>query len=352
MRYKNLIFISSGYKGGATKFIEQHISFQKKNNIYLIDENPQNTYKYFKYLNYINTIKLPIHSKKIFSYKKLKLFFYYHNFDRAVIFLSNFSIFIYFFFLFRKLQKKNKIKIVLTIHSGIFQKNIKSIIACLLFSIIYKKLDLLFFGSYSAKNWWKKYFPWMNIKNNNVIYNGVDIPKNVIKKKSSSLRISFIGRLESENNPFLFIKVAEFFFKKYSNNKYVFNIFGEGSLKTEIQKILRPNTIYFGWKSREFIYKNSDLILITSPVNNFPYIALEAKSFGVPVISCSQGDVSKIINNNYDGFILKNESILGFVDKIFLIQKKYSFFSANSLKNRYNFATKDSCKKFWDLINQ
>ena len=108
MRYKNLIFISSGYKGGSTKFIEQHISFQKKNNIYLIDENPQNTYKYFKYLDNINTIKLPIHSKKIFSYKKLKLFFYHHNFDRAVIFLSNFSIFIYFFFFSENYKRKIK----------------------------------------------------------------------------------------------------------------------------------------------------------------------------------------------------------------------------------------------------
>ena len=41
------IFISDGYKGGATNFLYQHMNFLKslKKNIILIDDNPNNTYE-------------------------------------------------------------------------------------------------------------------------------------------------------------------------------------------------------------------------------------------------------------------------------------------------------------------
>ena len=51
------------------------------------------------------------------------------------------------------------------------------------------------------------------------------------------------------------------------------------------------------------IYSISDIIIITSPINNFPYVALEAKSYGIPVISCSKGDIKEIIKNNKDGYL-------------------------------------------------
>ena len=56
------------------------------------------------------------------------------------------------------------------------------------------------------------------------------------------------------------------------------------------------------------IYRNTNLVIITSPLNNFPYVALEAKSFGIPVISCSRGDIKRIVSNGIDGFVRHNYS--------------------------------------------
>ena len=50
-------------------------------------------------------------------------------------------------------------------------------------------------------------------------------------------------------------------------------------------------------------------MIITAPTNNFPYVAMEAKSFGIPVLSCSKGDISKIIKNNIDGHIVSTNSV-------------------------------------------
>ena len=54
------------------------------------------------------------------------------------------------------------------------------------------------------------------------------------------------------------------------------------------------------------IYNKTDLIIITSRVNNYPCVALEAKAAGIPVISTSKGDIGKIILNNNDGFLIKS----------------------------------------------
>ena len=80
------------------------------------------------------------------------------------------------------------------------------------------------------------------------------------------------------------------------NRDAVFNIFGNGSLYSKLKAQYSSDKIYFhGWVTRNKIYSNSNLIIITAPTNNFPYVALEAKSFGIPVISCSKGDINKII---------------------------------------------------------
>ena len=54
---------------------------------------------------------------------------------------------------------------------------------------------------------------------------------------------------------------------------------------------------------KDQIYKKTNIIVITAPLNNFPYVALEAKSYGIPVVSCSKGDIKKIVYNNFDGFL-------------------------------------------------
>ena len=94
----------------------------------------------------------------------------------------------------------------------------------------------------------------MQIKKTQIIYNGIEInqnkKKNKIKKKF--LKVSFVGRLEEENDPELFLDITN----KYidTNNKCVFNIFGSKTFtKTLIKKI--PQKInFFGWKKGEYIY--------------------------------------------------------------------------------------------------
>ena len=102
------------------------------------------------------------------------------------------------------------------------------------------------------------------------------------------------------------------------------------------------------WRWEDMVFTNKKEEIGTTPIVEQEIVKYEPKHNGEKVL---------VIKTD----LLKDDSFQGFItgpiakklrDKILLIEKKYSFFSANSLKNRYNFTTKDSCKKFWDLINQ
>ncbi len=342
------IFISTGYSGGASRFIYDHLNYLSKKNkkTILIDDQPIKTYS--KIPNKTIVKKIKINKFDINSNKKLKNLLLNDN-TKKIIFLTNYAFLIRYFSLFNKLRKK-KIKIILTIHSGLFDLSLKKYFAGLFFSLIYKKVDYLYFGSNSAKNWWLKFYPWMKIKKNLVHYNGVEVQKknkmNKIKKKKF---ISFIGRLEKENNPEFFINIAKDYLK--TKNDTVFNIFGDGSMYNYLKNISEGNKIrFYGWQDKEIIYKYSDIVIITSKINNFPYVALEAKSFGIPVISCSKGDIKKIIKNNYDGYIRYTESTKIFINLINRIFKRYNKFSQNSINRSKFFEVNRACKKFWKNI--
>jgi len=348
MKDQEYIFISNGYRGGNITFLADHILYltRLKKKITLIDDNPHKTYQKIP-----NTIKIKkIKTNKFSQDSEKKLFsVFFNKKNKKILFISNFAFLIKYYSLIKKFKKKKYI-IILTIHSGLLNLNIKNYIAGFIFSFIYHQVDYLFFGSFSAKDWWLKKYPWMKINNCLVYYNGVKITSNQkIKNIKSKINISFVGRLEKENNPELFMNIAKEYLK--FKKDAIFHIFGDGSLSNYLQYNNEENRIIFhGWTKKDKIYKLSDIILITSPINNFPYVALEAKSYGIPVISCSKGDIKKIIKNNFDGYIIYTNSSKKIINLIKKILKNYSKFSLNSIQRSKLFEINVACKKFWNNI--
>ncbi len=336
------IYLSDGYKGGNTTFIKQNIEYnlENKNEVILIDKNSKYSFSNLTKNKNFKIIKLDIFKdsnevKKII--KKL-------NYDKHLFFFTNFKILIYYFLFFNNYKKKN-IKIAMALHSGVFQYSLKTIIGLFVFSIISLKLDFLIYGSFSSKKWWTRIFPWMKLINHKVIFNGVE-KKKIIKKKKSFLNISYIGRLEKENDPFLFLRIA---LLNKKNKNLRFNIFGDGSLKKKIKEYSK-NIKFWGWSNKEIIYSNTDITVITSPFNNFPYVALESNSYGIPIITAAKGDIKKIVKNNYNGYIFKDRTEKNFSIFINKTILNYKYLSQNSINNAKNFEVKNSCKKIWKFL--
>ncbi len=344
------IFMSDGYRGGANNFLNDHMNYlvDNKKKVLLIDKDPSKTYNKLSYKIKTYKINININNKKNIN-SLCKIIKFSKN-NKKYIVITNYAFLIKYFWVFKKFKRENN-KIILTIHSGIFNLNLKSYIAGLVFSFIHKEIDHLFFGSNSAKLWWKKLFPWMRIDKSLVHYNGIKLKRNIKPKNiKKNVQISFAGRLEKENDPEFFIEIAKEYLKE--NRNAIFNIFGDGSLLKELRmKYASKKILFHGWKSKEKIYSISNLIVITSPINNFPYVALESKSYGIPVLSCSKGDIDKIIKNNVDGCLKYTRSKYEMVNLLKKIEKNYYYFSKNSVERSKKFELSHSCKIFWNSIN-
>tara|TARA_B100000787_G_C16189105_1_gene296371 strand:- start:817 stop:1860 length:1044 start_codon:yes stop_codon:yes gene_type:complete len=337
-----LIFLSNGQKGGVATFIQDHINYVSKTNkdILLIDNDPKKTYDNFnKKIKLYKIIKNKKKLNKILNKDKKK----------KLLFITNYAFLIRYFFILRNFRNKNN-QIVLTIHSGLLTLNLRTYIAGLFFSLMYKNVDFLIFGSNSAKDWWKIKYPWMKIENCPVFQNGIKIKKTIkTKKKGKKINITFAANLENENNPIFFLDIANKILKTKKN--MIFNIFGEGSLFLHLQKTyIHKSIVFHGWAKKSEIFKKTDLLLITGMVNNFPYAALEAKSYGIPVISCSKGDIDKIIENGKDGFIKYTNKPETMITLIYKILENYKFFSHNSYLRSFKFDINKACEKFWRKI--
>ena len=339
---KQYIFFSNSQRGGVATFIKDHINYLSKTskNILLIDDNSS---KIYDQLNKdISLYKINKNKKKLNQIlndgKKNKL-----------LFITNYAFLIRYFSILKNFRNV-KNQIVLTIHSGLLTINLRTYIAGLFFSLIYKNVDFLFFGSNSAKNWWKEKYPWMNIENCPILHNGITIKKKRKKKNiSRKINISFAANLEQENNPIFFLDIATRILSVKKN--IIFNVFGDGKLLPYLKKkYVRKNIIFHGWTKSVKIFKKTDILLITGAINNFPYAALEAKSYGIPVVSCSKGDIDKIIKSGKDGFIKYTNKPEVMTTLIYKILKNYKFFSQNSYVRSFKFDINDACEKFWRKI--
>ncbi len=341
MTKKLYIFLSDGYKGGNTNFIEQNIQFisNNKKKVLLIDKNPKQTFQKLKKSKYLKIIKLDIFKENNKVKKVLRNFETSNHF----FFFTNFKILVYYFLFFYKYKKKD-IKLAMALHSGVFKFNFKIILGLFVFSILSLKLDYLIYGSNSSKKWWLKFFPWMKLINYKIIFNGVKQNK-IKERKKTHINVSFIGRLELENDLKLFLDIC---FSNKDNKNLKFNIFGDGTLVETIK--YNNNVKFWGWVKKEKIYNNTDITLITSPINNFPYVALESSSYGIPVITAAKGDIRKIIKNNFSGYIFDDRTVKNFNFYIDKTIKNYKFLSDNSLINAKKFDIEKSYKKIWSFL--
>ena len=253
----SIFFLSNGYKGGANNYIYQNLNYiSKKCNSVLIDKAFDN--QLLDHSKNIKLIKLNLFENIFSNYKNLKKIFLNNKKERNIIFLTNFAIYLLYFFLFLTIRKFN-FKVVLTLHSGIFINNLKNNFISICFSLIANNIDNIIYGSESSKDWWMQRYFWMRWANYKVIYNGINLKKFKKKRKIKlkKLNISFVGRVAKENNPELFLKIV----KDNLKNKFIkFHCFGEGPLKKEL---IHKNIKHHGWCDSKTIYNKTDLIIIT-----------------------------------------------------------------------------------------
>ena len=113
-------------------------------------------------------------------------------------------------------------------------------------------------------------------------------------------------------------------------------------------KLISKNVKINDWENQKNIYKKIGILLVTSPIENCPFTVLEAKSYGIPTLSISNGGIKEIIRNNLDGIALNNNQEKKIKKSLLKIKKDYYYFNKKCLSERKKYDDKINYKK---LIN-
>lgn len=173
--------------------------------------------------------------------------------------------------------------------------------------ILYPLADTIVFQTKDAMN----YFP-ASIRNKGVlIANPIrdDLPDRFegIRKKI----IVGIGSLGAQKHWMVALKAAEIFFQRHE--EYIFEIFGEGPDKEQLQKyinessILRPRVFLKGFSSRAVEEMNDcKMYISSSDYEGISNAMLEALATGVPVVctDCPVGGARQYIKDSINGFLV------------------------------------------------
>jgi glycosyltransferase involved in cell wall biosynthesis len=171
-----------------------------------------------------------------------------------------------------------------------------------------------------------------------VINNGIDIDnflninekklneyQQKLKIKSDFFNIGLVGRIERQKNHILAIKALNKIIEKYPRKSMMLHCFGPNNDKELYDRLLMlikkykiEGTVIFYKPIEEikYVYHLMDLIILPSLYEGFPNVILEAMCCSKIIIASDVSDNARIIDDNKNGFIFKNNDLEAFICKI------------------------------------
>jgi glycosyltransferase involved in cell wall biosynthesis len=139
----------------------------------------------------------------------------------------------------------------------------------------------------------------------NVIHNGIPL-REVKSPSSSSIRnIGFIGRLEIQKDPLLFLDVVECL------PGYLVTIVGGGALEDEVRRQIRRRRLSgvrmlgaLPHRDTLEVLSTLGVVVITSRWEGMPILPLEAMWAGVPVVATNVGALDEVIKDGRSGLLV------------------------------------------------
>lgn len=342
---KQVVFFSNAV-GGAATYQAQQLDYllAHEYQVVLIDEDPEPTLSKMRFsdLTNLEVVKIPLWSNPHSARNHIVSFLQ----GERIVALSNPALLVKYYDILVIPNKDRRIFVGMTLHSGMLKMTLRRLLVEWLASFASLYVSDLVYVSQFTRSYWERRYPWMRSCNKRVVYNGVNILDDVEPRTlPDSIRVGFVGRLLDEKDPILFCETARLARQKGLNA--VFHVFGDGALLDRIQLEYSADVVLHPWSSESEIYSSIDVLLMTSPIENCPYVLLEAKSHAIPAISASVGGIPEIVKNGTDGIITTHRTPAAFYNAIHVIQSQYTLYSKGCLQTRDLFDAKRQSQLTW-----
>lgn len=147
-------------------------------------------------------------------------------------------------------------------------------------------------------------------KPTSVIHNGIQLRKIQEDHTTPAKHVGFVGRLEYQKDPFLFLDALELL------PDYTATMVGGGSLESAVKQEITHRDLakrvrQVGPLSHQEsleILSTFDVLLLTSRWEGLPLIVLEAMCAGVPVVAVNVSGLSEIIEHKKNGLLIDERS--------------------------------------------
>ncbi len=174
--------------------------------------------------------------------------------------------------------------------------------------------------------------------------------KDVLRKKmgyeSYDKIILYVGRIEPPKKIDDIIKAFQLLVKQ--DNLYKLVLVGDGVLLKEMKNLsndlkLDAHISFLGIRKRNElpeIFNIADISVLYSKNEGSPLSVKESLACGVPVVANNVGDVSVVIENGFNGYIVEKESVEELALKMKLAVDKSPELKQNSIDSIQNYTTK------------
>lgn len=149
------------------------------------------------------------------------------------------------------------------------------------------------------------------------ISNGIDCESwsgAIAPQKSNTTYVGYVGRLDFQKNPKMFLRVAKLIIDKNPNIRFLMIGFGAWDRSGEsIKAMIRNLGLYERFELVHWIphdevlrfMKKCALVMVTSRYESFGYVAAEAMAAGKPVIVTNVDGLKDIVEHSKSGFIVE-----------------------------------------------
>lgn len=164
------------------------------------------------------------------------------------------------------------------------------------------------------------------IKNHTIVlYNGINVPLKIPQKRSGKLiRFLYLGRIVPWKGCHLLIDAFYQLHRKTGDHCGTLDLIGDTLYWDQsYRKILLDKISMFDMAGKirifphtsdpERVYLTHDILCMASDNEPFGRVAVEAMSYGLPVISFKSGGVCEIIRHEISGFLVEQDDIQAYV---------------------------------------